>query len=162
MLDRVKMLDRVMSHYERYGPLALRIAVGAIFIGHGAQKLFGAFGGYGIEGTGQFFEQLGISPGPLWATIVGLTEFFGGIAILIGFLTRYAAVPLIINMLVAILWVHLPYGFFLPQGYEYAFVLLGAGITFFVGGAGEFSVDRYLERSWRRGHVVKQPTGVAT
>ena len=156
------MLDRIMSRYEEYGPLALRLVVGAIFIAHGAQKLFGAFGGFGIEGTGQFFEQLGVSPGTFWAVVVGLTEFLGGLAVLLGFLIRYAAVALIINMLVAILLVHLPHGFFLPQGYEFALLLLGAGVTFFIGGAGELSVDRYLERSWRRHPIGKHSSGVAT
>jgi putative oxidoreductase len=143
------MFERVMSRYEPYAPLALRIVLGLIFLAHGAQKLFGAFGGYGISGTAQFFEQIGISPGTFWAAVVGLVEFVGGLAVLVGVLTRYAAMLLAINMLAAVLWVHLPNGFFLPKGFEYAFVLLGANLTLLIGGAGELSLDRYLERVGR-------------
>ena len=66
-----------------WAPLALRIPIGIIFVAHGAQKLFGAFGGYGLEGTGQFMDSLGLSPGYLMALLAGAAEFFGGLALLL-------------------------------------------------------------------------------
>ncbi|HXG68180.1 MAG TPA: DoxX family protein [Blastocatellia bacterium] len=155
------MLDRVMSRYEGYAPLALRIAVGLIFMAHGAQKLFGVFGGYGISGTAQFFEQTGLVPGTFWAIVVGLVEFAGGLAVLLGLFTRYAAALLAVDMLVAILMVHLPNGFFLPNGFEYAFALLGASLTLVMGGAGELALDRPLARWWKGGKAHKHPTEAA-
>lgn len=143
------MLDKWMARFEPWSHLALRIAVGVIFAVHGAQKLFGAFGGGGISGTARFFEEVvGITPGTFWAVVVGLTEFLGGLALLLGLFTRYAAALLSIVMLVAMLRVHLPNGFFLPDGIEYTLALLGANISLLLGGAGEFALDRYLERLW--------------
>ncbi len=155
------MLDRFMVRCEPYALLVLRIVVGVIFIAHGAQKLFGAFDGPGLSGTAQFFEQIGIIPGDFWAWVVGLVEFFGGLAVLFGLLTRYAAALLAINMLVAILKVHLPNGFFLPNGFEYAFALLGANLTLLMGGAGELAFDRYLYRWSRQDRISKERPGMA-
>jgi putative oxidoreductase len=156
------MLARMMSRYEAYAPLPLRMVVGVIFLAHGAQKLFGAFGGYGVSGTAQLFEQIGITPGIFWAVVVGLVEFGGGLAVLIGLLTRYAATLLAINMLVAILRVHLVSGFFLPTGFEYALALFGASLTLLIGGAGHLSFDHYFAQARRHRRTVKQPAGVAT
>ena len=72
-----------------------------------------------------------------------------GLAVLVGAFTRYAALLLVVQMLVAIFAVHLPHGFFLPQGFEYAFALLGASVTLLLSGAGELALDPYLSR-WRR------------
>ncbi len=140
------MLDRVMSRFGDYAPLPLRIAVGMIFLAHGSQKLFGAFGGFGISGTAHFFDQMGISPGTFWAVVVAVVEFGAGLAVLIGLLTRYAALLLAINMLVAILTVHLANGFFLPQGFEYPFALFCANLSLLISGSGPLSVDRALKR----------------
>jgi putative oxidoreductase len=153
------MLNRVMNRYASYAPLALRVVVGVIFLMHGAQKLFGAFGGGGVEGMAQFFEQAGIAPGILWAWVAGLVEFFGGLALLLGAWTRCAALLLAIQMLVAIFAVHLRHGFFLPQGFEYALALFGAGLTLLLGGAGELSLDPYLSRLWRRERKGGEPHG---
>ncbi|HWQ36638.1 MAG TPA: DoxX family protein [Blastocatellia bacterium] len=142
------MLDRIMNRYASYAPLALRIVVGVVFAMHGAQKLFGAFGGPGIDGTAQFFEQTGIVPGVFWAWVVGLVEFCGGLALLLGACTRYAASLLAIIMLVAIFAVHLSHGFFLPQGSEYALTLFGANLTLLFSGAGELALDPFLKRWW--------------
>jgi putative oxidoreductase len=155
------MLDKFMYRFEPYAHLVLRIVVGLIFIAHGAQKLFGAFGGPGLSGTAQFFERIGIVPGSFWALVVGLVEFFGGLAVFFGLLTRYAAALLAINMLVAILRVHLPNGFFLPNGIEYAFALLGANLTLLMGGAGEFAFDRYLHRWSRPERTGRERAGMA-
>ena len=72
------VIQRVLTTEASLAPLALRIPVGIIFAAHGAQKLFGAFGGYGLEGTGQFFESIGLTPGYLMALLAGGAEFLGG------------------------------------------------------------------------------------
>ncbi|MBO0862147.1 MAG: DoxX family protein [Chloracidobacterium sp.] len=151
------MLDRTMNRYASYAHTALRVVVGVIFLAHGAQKLFGAFGGAGIEGAAQFFGQVGIAPGVLWAWVAGLVEFFGGLALLLGAWTRYAALLLAIQMLVAIFAVHLRHGFFLPQGFEYALALLGASVALLLGGAGELALDPYISRLWRRASKGGEP-----
>jgi putative oxidoreductase len=156
------MLDRMMNRCASYAPLALRIVVGVIFLMHGAQKLFGAFGGGGIAGTAQFFEQAGIAPGVFWAWVAGLVEFFGGLALLLGAWTRYAALLLAAQMLVAIFAVHLRHGFFLPQGFEYALALFGASVTLLLGGVGEVALDPYLSRLWRRERRGDEPHGATT
>lgn len=148
-----------MNRYVSYAPLALRIVAGMIFALHGAQKLFGAFNGAGLSGTAQFFEQSGIAPGVFWAWLVGLLEFFGGLALLLGVLTRYVSLLLAVEMLVAIFAVHLQHGFFLPNGFEYAFALLGASVTLLVGGAGQWALDPYLKRWWERRHAHSEPRG---
>lgn len=153
------MLDRVMNRYAPYAPLVLRLTAGVIFILHGAQKLFGAFGGSGIEGTAQFLAQLGFTPGLFWAWVAGLIEFCGGLALLIGAWTRYAALLLALQMLVAIFAVHLKNGFFLPQGFEYAFALFGANVTLLVSGAGEWALDPYLKRRWSDWRRSAEPHG---
>jgi putative oxidoreductase len=117
---------------------------------HGAQKLFGWFGGYGLEGTGGFFSQnLGLEPGLLWAALVGGVEFFGGLLLALGLLTRPAALAIAVVMAVAVLAVHLPNGFFWTSGgYEYPLLwgLIALAIAF-KGGA-ELSLDRALGREF--------------
>ncbi len=87
-------LSRLLSADDNVASLILRVPTGIIFMAHGAQKLFGAFGGYGLEGTGQWMASMGIEPGYLMALLSGSGEFFGGLAILIGLLTRPAAAVL--------------------------------------------------------------------
>ena len=111
---------------------------------HGSQKLFGWFGGYGLKGTGGFFESsLGMSPGVFWAALAGGGEFFGGLFVLFGFLTRFGAFNIAVTMLVGILTVHSG-GFFAPEGMEYPLVLLVVAISLMVSGGGKFSVDGAL------------------
>jgi putative oxidoreductase len=140
-----RLIDRVLSTHSGWGPLALRIPVGIIFVAHGAQKLFGAFGGYGLEGTGQFMASLGLTPGYLMALLAGSAEFFGGLALLFGVLVRPAAAALAFAMLVAIFSVHIDKGLFMDKnGYEFALALLAASVSLLVSGAGRLSVDAAL------------------
>ena len=140
-----RAFQRVLSTDAGWGPLALRLPIGIIFVAHGAQKLFGAFGGYGLEGTGQFMGSLGLSPGYLMALLAGSAEFFGGLALLFGVLVRPAAAALAFAMLVAILSVHVSHGLFLANnGYEYALALFSAAVALLIGGAGRMSVDATL------------------
>src|SRR4051794_41496470 len=84
----------------------LRLAVGGFFVGHGAQKLFGSFGGHGLDGTGQFFESLGMRPGRQHARVAGIAEFGGGLLLVFGLLTPFAAAAITAVMIVAILTGH--------------------------------------------------------
>ena len=126
---------------QGWGIALLRVVVGIVFTMHGGQKLFVV----GFGGVAGFLGQVGVPAPMLSAVVVTLVEFLGGLALLAGFLTRWAAIPLSIDMVVAILTVHLPGGFFLPKGYEFALTLLGATLALACLGSGEASVDRLLE-----------------
>jgi len=140
-------LSRLLATDAAWAPLALRIPTGIIFAAHGAQKLFGAFGGYGLEGTGQFMASLGLTPGYLMALLAGSAEFFGGLALIAGFLVRPAAAALAFAMLVAIFGVHIDKGLFIAQnGYEFALALLAIVVALVATGGGRVSVDRMLSQ----------------
>ena len=125
--------------------LGLRLVVGLAFAAHGAQKLFGSFGGHGIEATGGVFEQIGLRPGKPHALFAGSAEFLGGLLIALGLLTPFAAAALIGVMTAAVLTVHLPNGFFnSDNGYEYNLVLVAALFALTAIGAGELSLDDAL------------------
>ena len=139
------LIKRVVSTDAGFAQLALRIPVGIIFIAHGAQKLFGAFGGYGLEGTGQWMASIGLNPGYLMALLAGGAEFFGGIALLLGLLVRPAATVLAITMFVAIFAVHIGNGLFMSNdGYEFGLALLAASVSLAISGAGRASVDQII------------------
>lgn len=139
------VINKVIDTSNDYGALALRIPVGTILAAHGAQKLFGAFGGYGLEGTGQWMASIGLEPGFLMALLAGSAEFFGGLALIAGLLTRPAAAVSAFTMLVAMVVVHLPNGFFLTtNGIEFALALLAATVALTFQGGGALSADRYL------------------
>ena len=128
-----------------WSALALRIPVGIIFAAHGAQKLFGWFGGYGLEGTAGCMDSIGLSPGMLMALLAGAAEFFGGLALIVGLLTRPAAAALAVAMLVAIFAVHFQNGLFMANnGYEFGLALLAASVSLLFSGAGKFSIDNLL------------------
>lgn len=137
--------NRLLATDAGYGPLALRVPVGIIFAAHGAQKLFGWFGGYGLEGTGQFFGSVGLNPGYLMALLAGSVEFFGGLALVLGLLVRPAAAALAGAMLIAIFAVHVGKGFFISNGgYEYALALFAASLSLLFSGGGRYAVDAAL------------------
>jgi putative oxidoreductase len=140
-----QFLTTIIKSEAGLAPLALRLPAGIIFMAHGAQKLFAWFGGYGLEGTGQWMASIGIEPGYLMALLAGSGEFFGGLFILLGLLTRPASAVLAITMIVAIVTVHLPNGLFMSNGgYEFGLALLAVSISLLISGSGKLSLDKLL------------------
>ncbi|MBT8764871.1 DoxX family protein [Pseudomonas boanensis] len=138
-------IKAVLSTNAGYGITLLRIITGLTFAAHGSQKLFGMFGGYGLAGTGQWMETIGLTPGYLMALMAGSAEFFGGLALVVGLLVRPAAAALVVAMVVAIFSVHWASGFFITNGgYEYAMILGLISATLLIEGAGKLSLDRNL------------------
>jgi putative oxidoreductase len=140
---------------ESYGPAVLRAIVGGVFVAHGMQKLFGAFGGGGLSGTAAYFESLGLSPGFPLAVTVGVVEFGGGLLLVAGALTRYVSLAVVLVMLGAIWKVHLANGFFMNwgmtpgrgHGVEFNLVIVGALLSLALTGPGAFSIDHRRARS---------------
>ncbi|NMP04472.1 DoxX family protein [Pseudoalteromonas arctica] len=143
----MKLLNTLLSSKAGVAALILRVPVGLILAAHGAQKLFAWFGGYGLEGTGQWMASIGLEPGYWLAMMAGSAEFFGGIALAIGLLTRPAAVVAGFTMMIAIFSVHISNGLFMANnGYEYALTLLVVTIVLAIQGAGSFSLDNVLAK----------------
>ena len=144
-------MEMIFATYPSWSLLVIRLALGVVFFAHGAQKVFGWFGGNGLRATIDAFRQyLGI---PAVATVLAaLIECFGGLALIVGFLARPAALGLIAVMLVAIAKVHWPHGFFINfqntpnrgHGFEFNFLLAAAALAVVLGGAGLWSVDRMI------------------
>jgi putative oxidoreductase len=127
------------------GLLVLRVVVGLLFFGHGAQKLFGWFGGHGLSGTGAFFESMGFPQGKRQAFTAGLFEAAGGLLIALGLVTPFAAAALIAVMTVAVIKVHFQKGVWNTQGgYEYNAVLAAVVFALAGVGAGNWSLDHAL------------------
>jgi putative oxidoreductase len=120
----------------------LRMALGVTFIMHGGQKLFV----YGFDGVTGAFSQMGIPAPGFFGPFVGFVEFFGGIAIVLGLLTRLAALGVGSTMVVAILTVHLKQGFFNPGGVELPLALLASAIALVIAGAGAYSADAAIAK----------------
>lgn len=140
-----KLIKTLTTSNAGFAPLALRIPVGLTLAAHGAQKLFAWFGGYGLEGTGQWMASIGLEPGYLMALLAGSAEFFGGLALVIGLLTRPAALVTAFTMLVAILSVHIGNGLFMSNnGYEYGLTLLAVSVALAIQGGGRFAVDNLI------------------
>jgi putative oxidoreductase len=142
-------LDFLLGTYPSWSRLVVRVALGIVFFAHGAQKVFGWFGGHGLKATIQVFQQYMKIP-PAATVIAAFIECFGGLAILVGVLARPVAVSLIVVMLVAIAKVHWKNGFFLAtqpgqaNGWEYNFVLIAMALAVLIGGAGALSIDYAL------------------
>jgi putative oxidoreductase len=124
------------------GLTILRAITGTIFVAHGAQKLFV----YGLDGVAGGFAQMGVPFASVMGPVVGFVELFGGLALIAGLLTRLAGVGLTAVMLGAMVMVHLPAGFFLPNGYEFVLMLAASATTLAITGAGRYSVDALLAR----------------
>ena len=137
--------------YERLSPcaaVALRICLGAILIPHGCQKLFGWFGGAGLERFATIFANIGYKPGLFWVLVVALTEALGGLLLVLGLFTRVAALAVLIFMLNAI-YVTSAKGFFWTAGgLEYSLLIAFVALYFLIRGGGACSLDRKLGREF--------------
>lgn len=144
------MIRRLYATDDSAATSILRLVLGVVFFAHGAQKMLGWFGGFGFAGTMGFFTGLLHIPAPL-AFLAIAAEFFGGIGLIVGFLTRIAAFGIGVNMLVAIMTVHRAFGFFMNwtgtqkgEGFEFHLLVLAIVAFLIIRGAGAFSVDRIL------------------
>ncbi|MFI9254308.1 DoxX family membrane protein [Streptomyces sp. NPDC053069] len=150
-----------MSCYDRrdLGLLLLRLGTGGVLAAHGAQKLFGWFGGHGLEGTGQFMESVGYAPGRASATAAGLAEAGGGTLLALGLATP-AAGAAAAGAMAGAAAVHLPNGFFAQEGgYEYAASLGLAAAGLGIAGPGRLSLDHALGHVFDRGWMVPAALG---
>jgi putative oxidoreductase len=128
---------------ERLAVLILRLFLGFAFMMHGSQKVLGAFGGPGIAGVAGMLTKLGLEPAQILAWVLSITEFVGGICLVLGFLTRFWAAGLVIDMGVAIAKVHLPNGFFASKnGFELPLAFGVMALVILLTGPGSLSVDR--------------------
>lgn len=148
-------LAALLATEPRWTLLVLRLALGLMILPHGAQKLLGVFGGYGFAGTmGYFTDTLGIPY--VFGLFAILAEFFGGLALLAGLLTRVAALGVGATMAVAALTVHAEFGFFMNwsgsqdgEGVEFFLLAVGIALALALGGGGRYSLDRLLSRRTR-------------
>ena len=144
------MLNKLLSTENDYGMLVVRLALGIVMFPHGAQKVFGWFGGHGFAGTMNFFtESMGLPY--ILALLVVLAEFLGSLGLIVGALTRIAALGIGSVMVGAIFMVHLPNGFFMNwsgkqagEGFEYHILAIGMALALVLRGAGALSIDRSL------------------
>jgi putative oxidoreductase len=150
------MLSKLLHTENDYTLTWLRVAVGAVMLAHGAQKVLGWFGGPGYDAALKGFLSMGI-PEPLAVTAI-FAESFGAIALILGLLGRVAALGIIVDMMVAVALVHLPHGFFMNwtgaqagEGFEYHILLIALAAPIVVRGAGALSIDRMID-AWRHTH----------
>ncbi len=140
------LINQVISTNSGFDTLPLRVGAGVTFAAHGAQKLFGWFGGYGLEGTAGWMESIGLAPGVLMASMAGSAEFFGGLLLIAGLAVRPTALVLAFTMVIAIVTVHLENGLFMANnGYEFGLALLVISLALMIRGAGSVSADRFLQ-----------------
>ena len=140
---------------QRYGLAVLRLAMGAIFVVHGARKLFGVWGGAGLGGTAASFTELGLSPAYPLALLAGLVEFIGGVLLVFGGYTRVAAAVVIVNIAATAWKTHARNGLFTnfaatpgqADGDEFALVAIAALVSLVLTGGGAFSMDRRRART---------------
>lgn len=142
----IKHITNIITKTEQsHAALPLRLIAGLIFTAHGAQKLFAWFGGYGLDGTGQWMESIGLTPGYLMALMAGGAEFFGGLLLVVGFLTRPISFVLAITMIIAIFTAHIDNGLFMANnGYEFGLALFAISISLTFSGAGKLSLDNVV------------------
>jgi len=144
------MIRKLIATDNDTATTIVRLVLGVIFFAHGAQKLLGWFGGYGFTGTMGFFTGVMHIPAP-FAFLAIAAEFFGGLGLIFGFLTRIAALGIFVNMIMAVAMVHHQFGFFMNwtgaqkgEGYEYHVLILAVTIFLMIRGAGSASIDRIL------------------
>src|SRR3979490_2919386 len=144
------MISRLFRTDDDTATVVLRLVTGVVFFAHGAQKMLGWFGGFGFTGTMGFFTGAMHIPA-FFAFLAIAAEFFGGLGLILGLLTRVAAVGIAVNMLVAVVMVHSQFGFFANwsgtqkgEGYEYHLLALAIVAYLLIRGAGALSIDGAL------------------
>ncbi len=144
------MVRKLFATDDNAATAILRLVLGIIFFAHGAQKMLGWFGGFGFSGTMGYFTGAMHIPAP-FAFLAIAAEFFGGLGLILGFLTRIAAFGIAVNMVVAIATVHSAFGFFMNwtgtqkgEGFEYHLLVLAMTAFLMIRGAGAFSIDRAI------------------
>jgi putative oxidoreductase len=143
----IPALGNIYSAVDEYAEPVLRVVLGGVLIPHGMQKLFGAFGGMGFAGNAALFDRIGFAPGIFWGTLVGCTELIGGLMLVLGLLTRFAAAAVLIFMIVAVKFTSARGGFFWStQGCEYPLLLGACALFFLIRGGGPWSADRAIGR----------------
>jgi len=131
--------------YASIGLLAIRLVFGLTFAAHGAQKLFGWFGGYGIEGTGGFFASVGIKPGKQMAALAGVSEVAGGLLFALGLFIPVATVLIVSAMIVAIVKVTGKNGYWITaEGYEYSVAIIAVAVGVALIGPGAYALGRFI------------------
>lgn len=131
------------------GLLLVRVVLGLLMAAHGAQKLFGWFGGYGLAGTGGFFESLGFRPGRFFAAAAGTTEFVGGLLLVLGLLGPLGPALIVSVMIVAMATVHWPNGLFSQNnGIELPLLYTVTAVGLALAGFGAYSLDSALQLTW--------------
>jgi putative oxidoreductase len=145
------MLKKIMATSNDVSLTTLRVVLGVVFFAHGAQKMLGWFGGFGFHATMGFFEQMSFPA--VVAFLIICTEFFGGLGLIVGLLTRIAALGIGVEMIGAIFLVHMANGFFMNwmgtqkgEGFEYHLLVIAIAAALLMRGAGAFSVDRALAK----------------
>ncbi len=142
----IPALGNLYASLDRFMLPMLRIVLGLILIPHGCQKLFGWFGGAGFVRFTQIFEGIGYKPGAFWVSVVALTELVGGLMLVFGFFTRFAALGVVIFMINAV-WFTSAKGFFWTAGgSEFSLLLLAVALVYLVKGSGEYSVDSRMSK----------------
>jgi putative oxidoreductase len=160
----------IRDDFAPVGPAVLRLAIGSVFVGAGLQKLLGIWGGTGIPGTTALFQAIHLSPAYPLAVFVTYLELVGGLLLVAGAFTVWAAALLVIEMVVAIWKVHLVHGFFLNwtlrpgvgHGFEFNLVLIGALVCLIFTGPGVLSVDRWRQRRREQQMKRRNPEKVST
>ena len=142
----IPALGGIYSAVSEFAEPILRITLGGILIPHGCQKLFGMFGGMGFTANAALFDRIGYTPGIFWGTLVGCTELIGGILLILGLFTRFAAAAVFIFMIVAVKFTSAKGFFWSAGGFEFALLIGICALFFLLRGGGHWSIDRMVGR----------------
>jgi putative oxidoreductase len=144
----IPALGNLYSKFEPYVLPLLRAGLGIILLAHGCQKLFGMFGGMGLNANAALFQRLGYSPGMFWGTLVGCTETIGGILLVLCLFTRPAALSIVIFMIFSIHFTSAKGFFWSNGGMEYSILILLVALVFMIRGGGEYSLDKSMPKEF--------------
>jgi putative oxidoreductase len=144
----IPALGNLYASLDRFMLPLLRVGLGVILMAHGAQKLFGWFGGMGLTANAGLFDRLGYHPGMFWGTLVGCTEFFGGILLVIGLFVRPAAFAVVIFMIFSIHFTSKAGFFWTKGGMEYSILILLVAAVFAVRGGGQCALDNKMSKEF--------------